>query len=149
MADLKRTKMLHPAVAQVLRHFRFRHLPEPLQSVSTKFAALAHELAELAPDSPEMTVALRKLMESKDCAVRAVLPEDEALARFTVNGEDQQVAMGTYLTYEDVCEMATEAGRALTVVVKLPWGGGRTLTPGDYMLVRDGMHITAVQTGGA
>jgi len=34
---------------------------------------LAHHLADTLPPSAELTVALRKLLESKDCAVRAAL----------------------------------------------------------------------------
>ena len=38
------------------------------------FAELAQKTADRAPDSQETTVALRKLLEAKDAAVRAVLP---------------------------------------------------------------------------
>ncbi|MFC8276245.1 hypothetical protein ACFUJR_27690 [Streptomyces sp. NPDC057271] len=65
----------HPAVASLLRHFAHDHLPEPLQSVSRPFGDLAHGLADRDDlDGPELTVALRKLLEAKDCAVRAALP---------------------------------------------------------------------------
>jgi hypothetical protein len=42
--------------------------------VSEQFAKLAHSLADNAPTGPELVVALRKLLESKDAAVRAKLP---------------------------------------------------------------------------
>ncbi|MFE1350036.1 hypothetical protein [Streptomyces sp. NPDC058757] len=65
----------HPAVASVLRHFAYSHLPEPLREVSQPFHDLAHALAARPDlDGPELTVALRKLLESKDAAVRAALP---------------------------------------------------------------------------
>jgi len=64
----------HLAIAQVLQYFEYSHLPEPLQAVSKEFADLARHVANRAPDSPETTVALRKLLESKDAAVRAALP---------------------------------------------------------------------------
>jgi len=41
--------------------------------VSKGFADLAHATALRAPNSPETTVAIRKLLEAKDCAVRAVI----------------------------------------------------------------------------
>jgi N-glycosylase/DNA lyase len=63
----------HPAVVHVLKFFSYSHLPEKLQDVSRPFAYLAQQVAERAPDSPETTVALRKLLEAKDAAVRAVL----------------------------------------------------------------------------
>lgn len=57
----------------LLQFFEFKHLPEHLQVVSSKFHELANTIAETLPRNPERTVALRKLLESKDCAVRAVI----------------------------------------------------------------------------
>lgn len=67
------TTPIHPAISHVLRFFRYEHLPEKLQQVSRPFAELAQQVAERAPDNQETTVALRKLLEAKDAAVRAVL----------------------------------------------------------------------------
>jgi hypothetical protein len=65
---------VHPATAEILRHFRYEHLPSALQEVSRPFCELAHRLAwEMGLSGPELTVALRKLLESKDCAVRAAV----------------------------------------------------------------------------
>lgn len=52
--------------------FAFNHLPERLQEVSRPFAEMAGRILEL-PRNPERTVALRKLLESKDAAVRALI----------------------------------------------------------------------------
>lgn len=52
--------------------FAYAHLPEHLQAVSKPFSDLATEVLKL-PRNPERTVALRKLLESKDAAVRAAL----------------------------------------------------------------------------
>jgi hypothetical protein len=57
----------------LLQFFAFAHLPEHLQAVSRPFGLLAEQMDAALPDNPEKTVALRKLLESKDCAVRAVL----------------------------------------------------------------------------
>jgi hypothetical protein len=65
---------MHPAIQHVLKFFSYKHLPEHLQEISKDFADLATKTAERAPDSQETTVALRKLLEAKDAAVRAVLP---------------------------------------------------------------------------
>lgn len=67
--------MHHPAVTAVLRYFEFAHLPPHLQEVSKPFSDLAHACADRSPSSPETTVAIRKLLEAKDAAVRAALPE--------------------------------------------------------------------------
>ena len=64
---------MHPAVSHVLKYFSYAHLPEKLQAVSKPFGDLAQQVAERAPESQETTVALRKLLEAKDAAVRATL----------------------------------------------------------------------------
>lgn len=57
----------------MLQFFAYDHLPASLQFVSQKFYFLAIQLIEMLPRNPERTVALRKLLEAKDCAVRASL----------------------------------------------------------------------------
>lgn len=57
----------------ILKHFDFDHLPAHLQAVSKPFFELAHRLDTTLPRDPETSVALRKLLESKDAAVRAAL----------------------------------------------------------------------------
>jgi hypothetical protein len=75
----------------VLQFFAYEHLPSHLQMVSKPFCDLAHAIvkgdnvAEAGqvtigaplPRNPERTTALRKLLEAKDCAVRAVLFKSE------------------------------------------------------------------------
>ena len=61
------------AVAHVLQYFTYAHLPEKLAAISKPFADLAFQMADTLPSNPELTVALRKLLEAKDCAVRAFL----------------------------------------------------------------------------
>lgn len=62
-----------PATAALLRYFDTEHLPTRLASVSAPFRALAHEMVGVLPQLPERTAGLRKLLEAKDCAVRAAL----------------------------------------------------------------------------
>lgn len=57
----------------LLQFFVYEHLPEQLREVSKLFAELAHSLVATLPRNPERTVALRKLLEGKDAAVRARL----------------------------------------------------------------------------
>lgn len=63
---------MHPSTTAILRYFEYRHLPPKLQVISEPFCGLARHLADIL-DGPELTVALRKLLESKDAAVRAAL----------------------------------------------------------------------------
>ncbi len=59
----------HPAIVQVLRHFE---MEKGTITVDGDFRQLAYSMASLAPASPETTVALRKLLEARDCMRRAV-----------------------------------------------------------------------------
>jgi hypothetical protein len=68
---------MHPAVEHVLQFFKYDHLPKELQKVSKPFADLAHELASTLPENAETTLALRKLLESKDCAVRSLIAKKD------------------------------------------------------------------------
>ena len=63
----------HPSIAHLLQYFRYDHLPERLQAISKPFHDMAHELAQTISQNPELTVGLRKLLEAKDCVVRASL----------------------------------------------------------------------------
>jgi hypothetical protein len=57
----------------IMQFFAYEHLPQHLQEVSKPFGELAQQIVETLPRNPERTVALRKLLESKDAAVRAKL----------------------------------------------------------------------------
>ena len=57
----------------ISQFFDYSHLPENLKAVSRPFAELAREIVVTLPRNPERTVALRKLLEAKDAAVRAKL----------------------------------------------------------------------------
>jgi len=60
----------------ILQYFNFSHLPERLQVVSAPFHGVAMIMAEQLPECAETVAGLRKLLEAKDCAVRAALSND-------------------------------------------------------------------------
>ena len=62
---------IHPE--PMLQFFVSGHLRPELQPIAEAFRELAQEIAQTLPRNPERTVALRKLLEAKDCAVRALL----------------------------------------------------------------------------
>lgn len=67
---------MNSAHERILAYFSYQHLPQALQEVSRPICDLAHTYAELMQDSndpAEVTVGLRKLLEAKDCFVRAKL----------------------------------------------------------------------------
>jgi hypothetical protein len=65
------------AEEHILQFFNYKHLPVDLGTVSRPFCDMAHEIVATLPRNPERTVALRKLLESKDAAVRAKLAKEE------------------------------------------------------------------------
>jgi len=60
----------------IIQFFSFTHLPAHLQEVSRPFSEMADRIVNTLPRNPERTVALRKLLEAKDAAVRALLAKD-------------------------------------------------------------------------
>jgi hypothetical protein len=59
----------------IIQYFEYEHLPEKLQVVSKPFCELAKSIDENLdlPESSETIFGLRKLLEAKDCIVRAAL----------------------------------------------------------------------------
>lgn len=57
----------------ILQFFAFEHLPMHLQEISKPFSDLAHLMATTLPSNPEKSTCLRRILEAKDCAVRAKL----------------------------------------------------------------------------
>lgn len=56
-----------------IKYFAFSHLPAHLQEVSKPIGELAEKLEAELPDGPEKSAGMRKLLEAKDCFVRAKL----------------------------------------------------------------------------
>ena len=63
----------HPSTVQLVKYFAFAHLADRLRIISEIYAGAALDLLAQLSDGPELTAALRKLVESKDCAVRALV----------------------------------------------------------------------------
>lgn len=71
---------MHPATESILRYFAYQHLPEHLQEISKPFSQVAEMMVDrlenndpTGKNGPEITAGLRKLLEAKDCFVRAAL----------------------------------------------------------------------------
>ncbi len=64
-----------PEVDPTLKFFKFAHLPPHMQELSKPFHDMAHEMVKKLPRNAERTMFLRKLLEAKDCAVRATIPD--------------------------------------------------------------------------
>lgn len=61
----------------IMQYFKYDHLPPKMQEVSKPFGELAAKIEAELPRNPERTVALRKLLEGKDAAVRALIFKEE------------------------------------------------------------------------
>lgn len=74
MASEAKELLTNNALAEpIVQFFSYWHLPEHLKTVSAPFCQMAVDIVQDIPRNPERTVALRKLLEAKDAAVRAVL----------------------------------------------------------------------------
>ena len=68
------TEGRHPGTQQIARWFDYEHLTHPgARHASVAAADLAEHILTTLPDGPELTAGLRKLLEAKDCFVRAAL----------------------------------------------------------------------------
>lgn len=54
-----------------IQYFSSDHLPPQLQKVAKPIEDLAHLMEDTLPDGPEKSAGMRKLLEAKDCFVRA------------------------------------------------------------------------------
>lgn len=66
--------MSQPTREELLRFFEYKHLPPPLQRVSSVIYHAAEFMVDNVPPSAERSAGLRKLLEAKDCFVRAAMP---------------------------------------------------------------------------
>ncbi|MBE9542528.1 MAG: hypothetical protein IMF01_09435 [Proteobacteria bacterium] len=62
----------------LLQFFSYSHLPEKMQAISKMFYDTAIKIDRNINNGPEKTTALRKLLEAKDCAVRATIWKSDA-----------------------------------------------------------------------
>jgi hypothetical protein len=63
----------HPSTVNLLRWFECDHLSGELQRIAQVARNTAHFMVLELTDGPELTTGLRKLMEAKDCFVRAAI----------------------------------------------------------------------------
>lgn len=62
-----------PMPTTTIKYFSSQHLPAKLQAVAIPVAELADFMEQALPDGPEKSAGMRKLLEAKDCFVRAAL----------------------------------------------------------------------------
>ena len=57
----------------IIKFFDYAHLPESLQEISKPIGDLVKKMENILPNNAEKSAGLRKLLEAKDCFVRAKL----------------------------------------------------------------------------
>jgi hypothetical protein len=57
----------------IMKHFSYSHLPDESRPVVKRICDLAYQLDDEVRDGAEKSAGLRKLIEAKDCFVRATL----------------------------------------------------------------------------
>lgn len=73
VVSAKEIKMPRENPSHILKFFGYKHLPPHLQPVSEAFYTLADQMDAELPDCAEKSAGLRKLLEAKDCMVRAAI----------------------------------------------------------------------------
>lgn len=68
----------HPDTVHMAKYFAYTHLSPDVQAWAKPSAGLASMMIDALPDGPELTAGLRKLLEAKDCFVRAALDREDA-----------------------------------------------------------------------
>ena len=63
----------HEATRQILRYFAFTEESAERQAITRPCWELATAMVDALPDGQELTTGLRKLLEAKDCFVRAIV----------------------------------------------------------------------------
>jgi hypothetical protein len=97
---------MHPSTEEILRHFEYDHLPDTLQAVSAPVCRLARQMAEEL-DGPELMAGLRKLLEAKDCFVRAAVPP-KVPKRDLVDVFTRPECIFAYCPNPDSCQLACQ-----------------------------------------
>ena len=95
----------------ILAFFEFAHLPHHLQRVSKPMRWLAKTLACTLPEGAETAAGLRKLMEAKDCFVRAALSTPLEQQEKTQAERDEDAVQGLALAMESKLAECRDKGK--------------------------------------
>ena len=81
--DILEAQKEHPFAANLLKWFTYAHLPnENARDVSREVTRLVTKIADKVEPGPEATVGFRKLLEAKDCFVRASLEKPKEISEY-------------------------------------------------------------------
>ena len=83
----------HPTIQDFAQWFDYDHLPEHLKPFSQQCYDLAANMISDLPDSPQLSLGLQKLLEAKDCFVRASVQHAQAIATAADLQEERKTAI--------------------------------------------------------
>jgi hypothetical protein len=142
----------HPSTTQLAGHFTRSHLPDHLAAVSKPCGDLASAMIEALPDGPELSAGLRKLLEAKDCFVRAAVEAHRVgPATFTLNGETRTMA-SPIVSYDEISNLANiDPGHNPTVTYRRANGpkSEGTLISGESIEIGERTAVTCIVAGRA
>lgn len=82
----KNTMPEYKEATKLKQFFAYAHLPPHLQAVSQPFGELAQKMMDVLPANIELVTTLRKLLEGKDAAVRALVYKEELAPTLLCDG---------------------------------------------------------------
>ena len=131
---------MHSATEAILKFFEYSHLPPHLQEISKSFHDLAHHFAKMETEhGAELTAGLRKLLEAKDCIVRAGLthktPSTERLLTMIM-----RVRAAGYIGEEKPCNIYVIA----QILKQAQRGSGAEVTEAEIRSALDRVGIPVV-----
>lgn len=123
-----------PQGSTTAKYFAFAHLPPHLQLVSKPLGELAELLEQLLPNGPEKSAGMRKLLEAKDCFVRAALDlaPAELLAKAPITDTDR-----LDLLFRGMTETIALDGTAISNAFDEVFGSDGDLTMDQLKIVTD------------
>lgn len=96
----------NPGTVHLLSLFEYTHLEGLPREVSIRFYGVAHDLVRTLFDGPELSAALRKLVEAKDCAVRQAVIDQRSCSAPCERYKGCQLQAG----HHGPCEPYTRCG---------------------------------------
>jgi hypothetical protein len=106
--DQSVTDQHHKSVLDKGRFLDSSHLREDLKPIPQAFENLYHWLLHKVPSSPELTIAVQKLVETKDQAVRAQIHATENNLSLNATGSSSDQSAGTEpVPHTDVSVIST------------------------------------------
>lgn len=133
----------------LMQFFDYAHLPPHLQGVSKRFAEMADVIIAL-PKNPQRTTALQKLIEAKDCAVRAVIADERVKAPVSVTVNGVSFTLGNAAqSYDELCMLAGYDPFYAPTVMVVHEKQAVSIVRGESVKLDNKAHVSVIRTDNA